>query len=238
MFRYFLCYENSDNEKFLKPKIIRKMKKFISTALMFAVYATLALSQDLTQTEISNTSDQKNSTKFSVSTTYLVFLNFGEEKTNTHHYEFHFKCKLTPKDIIGIKVATWKMFAPMGMPVKEQLKFDENNFYPGRLRETGIGVTYQRMIWKGLFGTVEILPQLKTYLDESENKIGNGFKLYTSYHLGYQISMFKKRMFLEPQIHCQYWPVDTNTPESFKAKERGWNNYFLFEPNLYIGVNF
>ena len=56
------------------------------------------------------------------------------------------------------------MALTMGMPMQEQLKFDENNFYPGRLRESGIGVTYQRMLWKGLFATIEVLPQLKTYM--------------------------------------------------------------------------
>ena len=176
--------------------------------------------------------------KFSLNTTYLTFANFGQEKTNTHHYEFHFGYKLTPKDKIGIKAATWKLFAPMGMPMQEQLKFDENNFYPGRLRESGIGVTYQRMLWKGLFATVELLPQLKTYLDKNDKKIGNGFKLYTSYHLGYHIAFFKNRMFVEPQIHCNYWPVDTDIPRSFKEMDNKWNNYMLFEPNLYIGVNF
>jgi hypothetical protein len=176
--------------------------------------------------------------RFSVSTTYLTFTNFGSEKTNTHHYEFHFKYKVTPKDIIGIKVATWKMFAPMGMPMQEQLKFEESNFYPGRLREIGIGVTYQRMIWKGLFATLEILPQLKTYLDENNRKIGNGFKLYTTCHLGYHIAMFKNRIYIEPQIHCNYWPINTKAPQSFQVQENKWNNYFLFEPNIYIGVNF
>lgn len=176
--------------------------------------------------------------KFSVSTTYYTFLNFGEEKTNTHHYEFHLGYKLTPKDRIGIKVATWKMFAPMGMPMQEQLKFDEHNFYPGRLRESGIGVTYQRMLWKGLFTTVEILPQLKTYIEQNDHTLGNGFKLYTSLHLGYQLSFFKDRVYLEPQIHCQYWPIDTGTPSAFKAMDSKWNNYFLFEPNVYLGIKF
>jgi hypothetical protein len=114
----------------------------------------------------------------------------------------------------------------------------ESENYPGRLRETGIGITYQRMLWKGLFAAVEILPLRKTYLDEDKNKIGNGFKLYTSYHVGYHISFFKNRMFIEPQIHCQYWPIDTNIPQGFKEIESRWNNYFLFEPNVYIGVNF
>lgn len=181
---------------------------------------------------------QNNDYKYSLNTTYLSLVNFGDEKTNTHHYELQFEYNLSSKNIVGIKVATWKMFAPMGMPMQEQLKFDENNFYPGRLRETGIGVTYQRMIWKGLFASVELLPQLTTYLDESGDKINNGFKLYSTYHLGYRISLFKNRMYIEPQVHCNYWPINTNVPEEFKAKEIDWNNYFLFEPNLYIGINF
>lgn len=212
--------------------------KRITTALLFTLILTQVFSQNPTQTAKASFKDPVPDHKFSAGTSYLTFVNFGEEKTNTHHYEFHFGYKLTPKDKIGIKLATWKMFAPMGMPMQEQLKFDENNFYPGRLRESGIGVTYQRMLWKGLYATVEVLPQLKTYLDENDKNIGNGFKLYTSYHLGYHIAFFKDRMFVEPQIHCNYWPIDTNTPPGFQAKDNQWNNYFLFEPNIYIGINF
>jgi hypothetical protein len=208
--------------------------KTITMALLFALSFTSMFCQDQTK----QSSEASIKRKFSISTTYYSFENFGEEKTNTHHYEFHVGYKLTPKDKIGLKIATWKMFAPMGMPMKEQLKFDEKNFYSGRLRESGLGVTYQRMLWRGLFATVEVLPQLKTYLDENDKKICNGFKLYTSYHLGYHISFFKDRVYLEPQIHCQYWPIDTNTPQAFKEKDSKWNNYFLFEPNLYIGVKF
>lgn len=210
----------------------------ISATFLIVMFATQVFCQNSEQNLKVSNRDSVSDNKFSVSTTWLSFVNFGEEKTNTHHYELQFKYNLTSKDKIGIKVATWKLFATMGMPMKEQLKFDENNFYPGRLRETGFGVTYQRMLWKGLFITLEILPQLKTYLDEDNNKIGNGFKLYTSYHLGYHISLFKGRIYVEPQIHCQYWPIDTNTPQSFKVIDNKWNNFFLFEPNLYIGVNF
>ncbi len=211
-------------------------KKLFAATLMIAVFTATSFSQNHPKGKsVRNTVPDY---KFSVSTTYYSFLNFEEEKTNTHHYEFHLGYKLTPKDRIGIKLATWKMFAPMGMPMQEQLKYDENNFYTGRLRESGIGVTYQRMLWKGLFASVEVLPQLKTYMDQNDIKIGNGFKLYTSYHLGYHLSLFKDRVSIEPQIHCQYWPVNTNTPQAFKEKDNKWNNYFLFEPNLYIGVNF
>lgn len=212
--------------------------KTISAAFLFAMCISQAFCQNPSQATKISSRDSVSNYKFSVSTTWLSFSNFGKEKTNIHHYELHFKYNLTSKDKIGIKVATWKLFATMGMPISEQIKFDENNFYPGRLRETGLGITYQRMLWKGLFTTVEILPQLKTYLDEDNNKIGKGFKLYTSYHLGYHIPLFKGRMYIEPQIHCQYWPIDTNTPQSFKEIDDKWNNYLLFEPNLYIGINF
>lgn len=214
------------------------MKKLLLILVLNVILSGSIFSQVQHQACIDSGEAANHPYRFSVCTPYYSFTNFGEEKTNTHHYELHLGYRLSPKDKVGIKFATWKMFAPMGMPMQEQIKFDESNFYPGRLRETGIGVTYQRMIWKKLFVTAEILPQQKTYLDENNARLGNGFKLYTSYHLGYQLSFFRDRVYLEPQIHCQYWPIDTNVPAGFREKDDKWNNYFLFEPNLYLGANF
>ena len=213
------------------------MKKLISTTLMIAMFVTLALSQNPSLTMRGIAKEAVPSYKFSVSTTWLTFLNFGEEKTNTHHYEFHFGYKLTPKDKIGIKVATWQLFEPMAIPWGPN-KIQESEFYPGKLKERGIGVTYQRILWKGLFVSTEIYQLWKTYLDENNEDTGSGFKLYTSYHLGYHIRLFKNRMYLEPQFHCNYWPIDSEGPQDFEEKESKWSKYFLFEPNLYIGVNF
>lgn len=206
--------------------------------LLSLVCGVLCVTHAQSQTTNAKAKDSLPNYKFSVSTTWLSFANFGEEKTNTHHYEFHVKYALSGKDKIGIKFATWKLFEPMGIPLWDSHIMQESEFYPGRLRETGLGLSYQRMLWRGLFACVEILPQLKTYYDISDKKIATGFKLYTSYHLGYHIAFFKDRFFIEPQIHCQYWPIDTNIPDGFKEKENRWNNYFLFEPNLYIGISF
>lgn len=212
--------------------------KTIESALACLLLVLFTINYTKAQTVNPSVTDPSTTKRFSLSTTYLSLLNFGDEKTNTHHYELQLGYKLSPNNRIGIKVATWKLFAPMGMPITEQLKFDDANNYNGRLREMGIGITFQRMLWKGLFATVEVMPQLKTYLDENNQKIANGFKLYTSYHVGYRVTFFKNRFYLEPQIHCNYWPIDTNTPESFKQMDDKWNNYILFEPNLYLGVNF
>lgn len=177
--------------------------------------------------------------KFSVFTTWLSFSNFGKSETNTQHYEIQSRYHLTDKDAVGLKIATWKLFAPMGIPIWDEEFLDRESFYPGRLRETGLGITYQRKLWKGLFTALEIMPKKTTYLNELNSKIGSGFKLYNSYHLGYHIPLFKnKRVFIEPQLHVNHWPINTNVPESFKIEEDKWNNYFLIEPNLYLGIKF
>ena len=165
-----------------------------------------------------------------------------DDRKNTRHIELHVKRNLDDKNIIGVKFATWRLFQPMGIlwwdGLLDKLE-SESEFYPGHLRETGLGISYQRMIWKGLFATVEVLPQFQTYLDEDNTKIGDGFKLYTSYHLGYHLPFGKKKQFfIEPQVHCQNWIIDTNTPETFKELDDKWRNYFLFEPNLYFGIKF
>ena len=120
-----------------------------------------------------------------------------------------------------------------------ELHLKRTEYYDGFLRETGIGITYQRMLWKGLFATVEVLPQIQTYTDLDGNKIKNGFKVYNSYHLGYHASIGKKkRFFIEPQVHINQWFFDNNSPEGFKEFDDKYGNVFWFEPNLYFGVNF
>lgn len=214
-----------------------EMKKLITTSYLIAVSMVLAFGQNQSETMRGVARDKGPAYKCTMSTTWLTFLNFGAEKTNTQHYEFHFGYKLTPKDKIGIKAATWQLFEPMAIPWGPH-KIQETEFYPGKLKEMGLGVTYQRILWKGLFVSAEIYPLKKTYLNEEKEKIGSGFKLYTSYHLGYHVPLFRNRFYIEPQIHCNYWPIDTKGPQGFEEKESKWSNYFLFEPNLYIGVNF
>jgi hypothetical protein len=165
-----------------------------------------------------------------------------DDRQSTQMIEFHVKRNLDNKNIIGVKFATWRLFQPMGITWWDGLldKIDSGSeFYDGYLRETGIGISYQRMLRKGLFASIEVLPQIQTYMDLDGNKIGNGFKVYNSYHLGYHFSFGKKkRFFIEPQVHVNQWMFDNNSPDGFKQLDDKWRNYFLFEPNIYIGVNF
>lgn len=173
--------------------------------------------------------------KYYISSTYLSLTNFGPQSVDM--YELHFGYRITPKDIIAIKAATWSLFEPMGIPWGPD-KMNETELYPGRVREFGVGVSYQRMLWKGLFASAQLMPLKKNFLAEDNKKVDTGFRLYTSAHLGYHIPIFKNRIFVEPQIHCNYWPIDSKGPQDFAEVENKWNNYFLWEPNLFIGVKF
>ena len=66
------------------------MKKLISTSVMIAVVTTLVFSQNPSQKVRGTANETVPFYKFSVSTTYLTFDNFGPEETNVHIYEFHF----------------------------------------------------------------------------------------------------------------------------------------------------
>lgn len=211
--------------------------------IIIATFCTLSTSAQMSSKKESKTTfDHKYRLSLPVIILPQLATKSWDDRTNTQHVELHFKYELDAKNIIGVKFATWRLFQPMGILWWDGLldKVESGTeYYPGHLRETGLGVSYQRMLWKGLFTTAEVLPQLKTYVDLDKNKIGNGFKLYTSLHLGYHLAFGKKKQFfVEPQIHCQTWLIDTNTPADFKELDNQWKNYFLFEPNLYVGIKF
>ena len=215
------------------------MKDLLTILLFFFTLSAFA------QTTLPDGKETEVAHKYRVSIPYITLAdNIGDwnNRTSIRMIELHVKRNLDNKNIIGVKFATWRLFQPMGIlwsdGILDKLE-SESEFYPGHLRETGIGISYQRMLWKGLFATVEVLPQFQTYMDLDGNKLGNGFKVYNSYHLGYHIAFGKKkRFFIEPQVHSQHWMFDNNSPEGFRELDDKWRNYFLFEPNLYIGMSF
>jgi len=145
---------------------------------------------------------------------------------------------ITPRDVLSIEAITWKYNAPLGVPLGSSSFESDEVKYPGSIREWGIGVAYQRFLWKDLYSSLHAVPFKRKYLDANDRKVGNGFQLFTTLRLGYHIRMFKNRLFIEPSIACTYWPVTTNVPPAFKVKDNDWPNYFLFEPGLHFGVKF
>ncbi len=219
-----------------------------TTCIMKNLFTILLFSCTLSafaQTDSTMVKETEVDYKWRVSMPYIVpdeLISGYSNRTSVQMVELHVKRNLDNKNIIGVKFATWRLFQPMGITwwdgVVDKIE-SGTEYYDGFLRETGIGVTYQRMLWKGLFASIEVLPQIQTYTDLDGNKIKNGFKLYNSVHLGYHFAFGKKkRFFIEPQVHVNQWMFDNNSPEGFKEFDDKYGNVFLFEPNLYLGWKF
>ncbi len=219
-----------------------QFKKITFTFIFTALLIMQGQSQDLPLTDIETSKPLKTDTdyKYFIRTSYYGFTNWLNVgiAPNIYFYELHLGKKIDSKNEIGIKMARVKLFQPLGIQAWNVDLNSNSEWFPGRIEEYGIGFFYQRKLWKGLYASIEAVPYLKVFLDEKDQKIENGFRFYTSYHVGYHIPLFKNRMFIAPQIHCNYWPINSKGPEGFREKSEKHNNYFLFEPNLYIGINF
>jgi len=152
-------------------------------------------------------------------------------------YQLNFGYWLSKKDAIVVEAITWKYGYPLGIPYGPDFDSPEEA-YPGYIRGFGLGIDYQRFHWKKLYSTVHVTPFLQNFYDSDKNKIQNGFQLFLQLRLGYHFDLFKDRFYIEPSITFNYWPVNTNFPDSFAEIESDWPNYFLFEPGLNFGIKF
>jgi hypothetical protein len=173
--------------------------------------------------------------KWYVGSSAFMLGNFAPDPPS--FYQLNFGYRVTPKDVVSLEAITWKNNAPIGIPYGSSFGEDSEK-YPGSIREYGIGVVYQRFLWKGLYTSLQALPLRTIYLDVNDNNIQKGLKLFSTFRMGYHIPLFKNRFFVEPSIAFTYWPVNTNVPQDFKVKDDKWNNYFLFEPGLHFGAKF
>jgi hypothetical protein len=146
--------------------------------------------------------------------------------------------RLDEKNTLFLNGITWTYPAPLGIAMWDPSFDSPDEEYPGYVRAFGLGLGYQRFIWKGLFASLYAIPFLQNFYASDEQLIQSGFQLYLQAQLGYQIDLFKGRVFLKPAVYVNYWPVNTNFPDAFQQKEKNWPNYQPFEPHLNIGFRF
>ncbi len=196
------------------------MKKSISTTLMIAMFSTMVFCQ----TE--NT--EADFKRHSIGSSLFLLGNIGD---SVRFMQLNYGYRLSPKDNIIVEAITWTYYEPLGTYGSSE------EFYPGKVRASGIGLGYQRFLWKNLFTTVEPTCILQQFYDLDDTKIQKGFQLYLQFIVGYRFEFFKKRVFVEPAYALKYWPVNTNFPESFLEIENGAPKY-KFEPALNFGFRF
>ncbi|MBL4688564.1 MAG: hypothetical protein JKY37_28510 [Nannocystaceae bacterium] len=171
--------------------------------------------------------------RHSIGTSAFVLMNVIPLDDRPSFYQLNYAYRITPKDVISVEAITWKYYGPIGRQY-----WDSGDNYPGSVRSVGVGVAYQRFLWRGLYVGAHALPLLQTYLDVDNKKIQRGFQLFLTARLGYHVQLFNNRVFIEPSVAFTSWPIYTNLPDSFAQEEDKWSKFFLFEPGLHFGVKF
>ena len=185
---------------------------------------------------------QKKKTQFPenryfIGTSAFILINLVPDQQNPPgFFQLNFGYWFTQKDVISVEAITWKYNAPLGIPYGDSFDNPDES-YPGYVRSFGIGMAYQRYLWKKMYVAGHALPLLQQYNHEND-KAMNGFQLFLTLRLGYHISLFKDHFFIEPSVAFTHWPVNTNVPDDFAQKESQWPDYFLFEPGLHCGFKF
>jgi len=60
------------------------------------------------------------------------------------------------------------------------------------------------------------MPARQIFVNESGNKMVNGFLIFNTNRVDYQIKLSKDRFFIKPSIGIAYRPYYTKMPASFK----------------------
>jgi hypothetical protein len=210
---------------------IDMQKKFMCLALTLLMGSTLQLkAQDAKQ--------DSTYKKYFVGNTFLLLGNFIPDDPNPPKFiQLNFGYRVTPKDVVFLELKKSIFTWPLGIPWGPSFDAPGEN-YPGHVSQKVLGLAYNRFWWKGLYTGVHAMNAFQKYIDEDDKKIANGFTLFMTYRLGYQVKFLKNRFFFEPSIGLTHWPVQTNVPQSFQLVESKWPKYFGYEPGLHFGYNF
>lgn len=106
----------------------------------------------------------------------------------------------------------------------------------GHVRDIGLGLAYQRFVWRGAYAALHALNALQAYARNGESA-GNGYALFMTYRAGYHVE-FGTHFFLEPSVGLAHRPVRTNVPSDFRVEDGYGSNRFRLEPGLYFGYEF
>ena len=178
-----------------------KLRSTVLTVAL-ALSITRAFSQDSTQTDsvLVQKAKQVLVRRHSIGSSLFLLGNFlpGDP---VYYGQLNYGYQLTRKDFILVEAKTWTYYEPLGTYGSSE------ELYPGKVRAYGVGLGYQRFLWKNIYTSVVATPILQQFYDTDNKEIQKGFQLYFENTLGYRFEFLKKRLFVEPAFGLTYWPV-------------------------------
>jgi hypothetical protein len=154
-------------------------------------------------------------------------------------FQINLGYRLTGKDVLTLEPKTWKYAWPNGIhPFFNKAYGNEEEKFPGYVREFGLSLSYQRFFVRGLYAELNVMPSLQHFFDDKGLQIDKGFQLFNTYRLGYHIKLFKDRFFIQPSIAITHRAFHTSLPADFKKLDDKWSKFIFGEPGFHFGFNF
>lgn len=119
------------------------MKKITLTSLIIVMCITHSFVQK----------NEQDSTyrKFYLGSSFFMLGNLIPDDPNAPEFvQLNVGYRITPKDVILIEAKTWKYAWPLGISYGKYQEAPEGK-HSGYAREFGIGIVYQRFLWKGAY---------------------------------------------------------------------------------------
>ena len=201
-----------------------------------SIFTLLFLTVCLLQTNAQYTEQNTTYDRYFVGSTLAMLGNF-DTHNSPDFVQLNFGYRITGVDVVSIELKTWKYAWSLGIPYSDSFEADNEKF-PGYIREYGFALVYQRFLWEGLYAGIHVMNAFQTFVDESGNKIDNGFQIFNTYRVGYHIKLFGDKFFFEPSLAITQRAYHTEMPESFKQLDDQWGKFFFGEPGLHFGYNF
>ncbi len=112
--------------------------------------------------------------------------------------------------------------------------------YPGDIKSISPIFGYRQYFYKGLHLEYWLMPGYNRYNDKTKQKHYNSFSIYNEIRLGYNFEFAIAKV---PVLLNAQWPVgfslyNSNIPDSFSKIDKKDPVFYLFIPNIWIGVRF
>jgi len=133
--------------------------------LIFLFVITSALSPVFAQTnsEFATAEPGAPNRRHSIGSSLFLLGNLAPSEP-VYFFLLNYSLQLSLKDILFAEAITWTYYEPLGTYGASVEK------YPGKVRAYGIGVGYQRFLWKKFYVTAQATPFWQQFFDEADTK--------------------------------------------------------------------
>ena len=112
--------------------------------------------------------------------------------------------------------------------------------YPGYIQNYAPILAYRRYFWRGFHAEYQLYPGYSIFHEEAIKKNSQSFTLFTEFRAGYRFnfSIGKLALLLNFQWPVGFTIYESNQPESFREINQQDPVFYIFWPNIYLGVRF